>query len=170
MKDVRRLRRRFPDHIAFNLALLLRRLRPVVQIDAEDAHHLPAIFKTLPKVDFLTHSNGTLLFFDVPARTRECLDKIRLASPFQNVHKLVGDALKLVCSSGDTKGSDFRILIGVMDINDSEWYFKAQMCTRASHIMSVFEEMLKYESLADEMGMIATTLKIIRVIPKLRTW
>ena len=30
--------------------------------------------------------------------------------------------------------------------------------------------MLKYESLADEMGMIATTLKIVRVLPKLRTW
>ena len=164
------LRKKFPGHVAFNLGLLIRGLRPVIQLDNEDAALLPKVRRELPGVNVIIHNNGTLLFFDVPEQTRAHLDAIGSATSERSIIKHVGDALKLVCSTRDTSGADFRILLGVTDIDNSEHYFKAQMCTKASKVKAVFEEMLRYESLADEMGMIATTLKIIRIVPKLRTW
>ena len=169
MIDIVKLRKSFPGHVAFNLALLLKGLRPVIQIDEEDNSHLTKILKLFPSMNYITHSMGTLLFFRVSSSTKAHLDTIR-ESRGKNIKKHVGDALKLVCSANDTSNADFRITLGVVDLDQEEWYFKAQMCTTTSQIKKVFEEMRRYESLAHEMGMIATTMKIVRVIPRMRTW
>lgn len=164
-----KLREKLPGHIAFNVALMVRKVRPVIQLDGDDVEYVNKIKKMIPDVEILYHSHGALLHLSLPPRTRRIIDRLRKSTPDSNVKKLIGDALELVCSTDDFSASRFRILLGVIDTNSNDSYVKMQMCTRATHINLVFREMERYEKVADEMGMIATTMKIVRTLPKFRT-
>ena len=170
-KDLSYLRKHLPLHVAFNVALLIRGIRPVIQLDTQEdgvraiqrwTRWLEALY---PDMRHIEHTLGILLFFPhrrMPKVVRAALEDIQ-NSKGNDVKKHVGTALQLVCSAKHLESTEsFRIMIGIMDTQGNEHYFKQQMCASASKIVDVFRELGVYESLAQEMGMIATTVKVVR--------
>ncbi len=176
MQRIFELKQQFPKHIAFNLALLLRRVRPVVQIDNDGEQssqkHVSRFRCMFPSVQTIEHSQGTLLFFEenrMPARVQSALAALRTSKQGMDVTRLVGRVLELVCPARDKDNVySFRVLLGVVDLDGDSWFFKQQMCARTNSIRRIYRELDKYEAVADEMGMLATTMQVVRGNPKYR--
>lgn len=174
---LRRLRAAFPTDVAFNLALLVRNVRPVVQLDFQEAapvrvrRFVQTFAGMAPAVAWIEHSHGIMLYFPdapMPEKTRAALRAI-LSSGGKDAAALVGTALELVCESRDFRAARaFRVMLGVRDAKGREFFFKQQMCVRARDVGRVHAELARYEAVADELGLTATVLKVFRKVPSLR--
>jgi hypothetical protein len=172
-----KLHKHLPPHLAFNAALLIRGLRPVVQLDTQDEQHttrtLDAFEKAIRvasgrKVHHLSTDMGTVCWLDgrLPADVRHALRKLESAVG-KDVVRWTGEALRLVCGPRDAADhTRFRVLLGVTDMKGDAWFFKQQMCTRPDQISRIYGEMQKYVDLADEMGFLTTELRVVRVQPR----
>ena len=166
------LRERLPQHIAFNVAALLRGLRPVIQVDLDDGFekHV-ATLRKLVAVETIEYHNGVLVFLPertMPPRVRRALDAMKTSTP-SDARRHAGVALELVCPPSDPdRRESFRVLMGVADVNGNDWYFKSQMCVRASSIRVLQRELQRYDRLAHEMGFTATVLKVVQGTPEAR--
>ena len=178
--DIHFLKNRFPTHVAFNLALLIREIRHAIQIDFQGEtkdqvqRWVETFVSTYNGVDTISTGNGILLFMrqsKKPRQVRAALDALLHLPPgtrSSQVNRLVGAALELVCPVRNLSAQQsFRVMVGVIDEEFEPWYFKQQMCVRASSIVQVFKELEKYDSLASEMGMVATTMTVVRRTKKL---
>lgn len=171
MDELARLRRALPPHVAFNVALLLRGVRPVIQLDkSEDGEQAVRRFERwcrtkYPGMASIDHTLGVLLFFPsspMPRTVREALGQMQSAAR-RDIKPQVGAALQLVCSARKMASpAAFRVMIGIRDTKGAEHYFKQQMCASAADITDVFRELRRYDALAQEMGMEAVTMKVVR--------
>lgn len=173
-----------PGNIAFNVALLIRKLRPVFQLDKQFGdHRLKA--KVIEELEHrslvartLEHATGILVWIDDP--DYETSEEVRIAlaaleaTPLllrsrRKMQRHIGTVLRLVCDPkafGTLKGvrKGFQIRLEVNDANHKEWMFKAQMCMDHDSISRAFQELMSYVSIAEEMRMRALGLHVTRIL------
>lgn len=178
MYKLHNLHRFLPGHLAMNAALLVRGLRPVIQLDVgEDDDKIDAFRNALRKVadaksEVWSYANGILVWLKerpLPNDVRSALamlQRIPLESRNQlrKISPLVATCLRLRCPSNVyTHGIEkFRVELDAVDGNNGRWSFKQQMCADPSHIPSILRELIKYEDVGNEMGFVLLQLRITK--------
>ena len=176
---IHRLHRHLPGHLAMNAALLLRKARPVVQIDKEDGARVSDFANAVRRVGGVdrvstwSYSEGTLVWIersDLPKDVRESLRNLVALSnkagavPYRLVLSDVNTCLRLQCPARALASENkFRVVLEAITADDTVWSFKQQMCANVSHVASIMRELLRYEEIANEMGFSVVQLRVLRV-------
>lgn len=176
MKPLHTLNRYLPGHLAMNAALLIRKLRPVFQVDDEDVARVDDVRRAVRAVSGLEcetwrYALGQLVWIrgrKIPSDVSRAIASLRSLPadpPTSRCAPLIRTCLRLRCpvSAFDTHENRFRVLMSVSSTNGDTWSFKQQMCIDASDVRSLLKELVGYSDVADEMGFITVELKVVKV-------
>lgn len=176
MKPLHTLHRHLPGHLAMNAALLIRSLRPVVQVDVEDADKVKDMRKAVRTVaglecDTWAYSVGHLMWVRgrrLPADVRRAITALQALprdAPLKSIAPHTRTCLRLRCpvAAYTEEANRFRVLLSVATDQGEVWSFKQQMCVDAGDLRKLFEELQGYSGVADEMGFFTVEMRVVKV-------
>jgi hypothetical protein len=181
MKPIHTLHKYIPGNLAMNAALLIRNVRPVFQVDAEenDVKRVPDIRKAIRTVAGLecetwSYDIGVLVWIRdrrLPADVKKAiatLQSLPKDAPLRSISPHVRTCLRLRCpvSAYFDEDNRFRVLLSVKTADGDEYSFKQQMCVDPRETRKLFEELLRYSDVADEMGFYVLEMKVLKVQPR----
>lgn len=176
---IHHLHHHLPGHLAMNAALLLRKARPVIQIDKEDGARVSDFANAVRRVGGVdrvstwSYPEGTLVWIergDLPKDVRASLRNLVALSnragevPYRLVLSDVNTCLRLRCPARALAAENkFRVVLDAITADDTVWSFKQQMCANVSDVASIMRELLRYEEIANEMGFGVVQMRVLRV-------
>ena len=162
-----------------NAALLVRNLRPVVQLDKDDLDHATAFRGAVRRVAGMEcetwgYSLGTLVWIRsrrLPSEVQRALRALRALPPSASVRDIAPHTrvcLGLRCPTGALfePANAFRVLFSVQAPDESVWSFKQQMCVDPSQTSALMRELLGYSKVADEMGFTTMEMRVVKLHPR----